>query len=301
MCASRFSGCPDTGAHNELGHLQANFHTCSCACCHPDFSTGAAEACTEFTYFNFYADTMAHCTPDMCSSRFSGCPDSGEHNELGFVEALWHDEIAVMQAAASARWPGPVGTSCECECCHPDFSTGAAEQCFTYNYFYFDADTVAHCTPAMCSSLFSGCPDAGAHNELGHLVARYDSRLMAPVQPAPEPPKTVITPDESGGASKAGIIVVVIVVSVLGMVAIGVLVYRCCTRTEAAFSGQGHRKSWHAQQDEFDSVTAVAAEQQMRASLTGADKRQGRDPRGGLDRQSDSPAVDEVDTATLGA
>eukprot|EP01051_Picozoa_sp_SAG22_P008803 SAG22_NODE_693_length_7872_cov_13.111797_4_plen_195_part_00 len=138
MCSSRFSGCPDDvvpGSHNELGHVQANYHTCTCACCHPDFSSGAAEACTDVEYLNFDADTKAHCTPEMCSSRYSACPDDvvpGSHNELGVLEAMWHPEIAAMHAAAAARWPGPVGTNCECECCHPDFSSGTAEACTVY-------------------------------------------------------------------------------------------------------------------------------------------------------------------------
>eukprot|EP01051_Picozoa_sp_SAG22_P008802 SAG22_NODE_693_length_7872_cov_13.111797_3_plen_164_part_00 len=153
----------------------------------------------------------------------------------------------------------------------------------------------------MCSSRFSDCPDdvvPGSHNELGHLLARYDSPFVAlSVAAPPGPPLPEDSALDGGGGSSIVVVVVVVVVAVALVAAVVTLLhYRCQSKTEAEFAstgpGQGPRKSWHAQED-FDSVAAVAAEQQMRTSLTRAgDKTLGHDPRRALDRQSDSPAAD---------
>ena len=98
MCSSKYSDCPDSGEHNTLSHVQATYQTCTCACCHPEDDNTANNPCGEFEYISFDAETHRHCSADMCSSKYSACPDSGEHNEGGVVEAMWLDNYMFMEA-----------------------------------------------------------------------------------------------------------------------------------------------------------------------------------------------------------
>ena len=87
MCSSKYSDCPDSGEHNALAHVEATYHNCICACCHPDPDSGSK--CNLFEFFVFEAHTQNHCSVAMCSSKYSACPDSGAHNELGVVEVMY--------------------------------------------------------------------------------------------------------------------------------------------------------------------------------------------------------------------
>ena len=88
--------------------------------------------------------------------------------------------------------------------------------CFlsTYDHYYFAVDAAAQCTPTKCSGRFSGCPDAGAHNELGHLAARYD----LPVEPSPSPNQ-----DKDNDDGIAWMVLLVVVPFLIGA---GIMLYR---------------------------------------------------------------------------
>ena len=98
----------------------------------------------------------------------------------------------------------------------------------------------------MCSSLFSGCPDPGEHNALGHLHANH--RLTA----SPAGAEVVSIGGDAGGTNPKALITVMALIA--GILVAGAGIYVCCRKTKAAnvcVTGRGDR-GWVDFQDSVD-------------------------------------------------
>ena len=153
LCRSNFYSCPDYGSHDG-GIVTASYHDCTCSCCKEGT---CGQGLKEYT---FEAGGQTKCTPDACSSNFYGCPDPGAHNadaagtaSDALVFATYHD--------------------CMCACCK-------AGECPTLKYSMFHAGSKEKCNKEGCSSKFYACPDAGAHNSEGQVVASYSGPPASP-------------------------------------------------------------------------------------------------------------------------
>ena len=103
QCSGSFSECPDPGAHNTHGVVQAAY--CVCACC--DNPSG----CTVPNYLTYTANYVAACSQYECSTRFSQCPNNPSNGQLLHAYFLAPPPpptlINAMTAAATATPVGP--------------------------------------------------------------------------------------------------------------------------------------------------------------------------------------------------
>ena len=74
---------------------------CTCDCAHPPDGGGAPTAVTNTYHYD--APTAAHCSVLQCQARYSQCPDTGEHNDLGRVVVNFHDCVCACRSAASGN------------------------------------------------------------------------------------------------------------------------------------------------------------------------------------------------------
>jgi hypothetical protein len=94
MCRSKYSDCPDSGAHTasggDPGMVIATYNDCTCQCCKPDECGTNGSGLKAYTY---HAESQAKCVPDQCASRFYGCPNSGGQpsSQTSAVVALYSD------------------------------------------------------------------------------------------------------------------------------------------------------------------------------------------------------------------
>ena len=126
---------------------------CECECCHPP-EDGSATTCTDTTTHSFDAETERHCSPSMCSSKFSECPDAGAHNEHGRVEATFMD--------------------CSCACCLPGAGDSATSPCTDMTYRGLSVGSAEACTATACAVEYAGlggvCP-GHRDQQIGGVVA----------------------------------------------------------------------------------------------------------------------------------
>jgi len=152
-CRSEFaSACPSGAAD-----ITVTYYNCGCGCCF-------AADCPTLTYYGIFARSSSQCSPKSCSASTLGCPDPGGNNAGAEVKAYWHgvDPPSLPPPAEVV-----LDHNCQCTCAFTE-----ADEPRTYTLALGARQA---CTPTLCSSSFSNCPDIGSHNAGGSVIATaYD-------------------------------------------------------------------------------------------------------------------------------